>query len=719
MDSPVSLPPSSPPREGSSRELSDYATQRNNLVGLLPGFVPSSPSRPSQDERQWSAKLHDSLKNAGSELKHTLRSNENAYDDMLPSSPPGLPSFVDHEQNGKGHVASRRLHDLDDMRYPTPAPTSSLGLRSSSPPLAPYVEDDEDDEDEEEQFVNQFSKEEHSTFVERMTSGKSFSSFNDPSCVSKGTIIRIPKSGGEVTVGRSSQSCDFALSSKNKLVSRVHVCIAYFPVENSVTFTCVGWNGCKITVPEFITVKSSNLENSEGQGDKVVVCETVSNGFTDYILPKGQQIEVNYVEGISIDVRGECATLEIDDSQERSIMETAKERSPLTPLSKDTTSNSSNTVLEERQDIKKSIPIEAKEASLPKTVLIPPSPIKAELPSTQPEIELSEIRQKNAKISTLQPQEKRSTENNLDNKSSNFQLKEAPLPKKLSHEMKKVHSPASRPVTTASLPKKPSTFPFKDLGKKKSSAEESQLRKRTSTAALLDSKPSSTKRLAGDNHASDVNTPRIKLVNRTPIPKPEASKVSKAVSKSEAPIASKAAPKLETPTVSKAIPLPPLKVDDSIEAPNHDIVKHAHPAEPTNEVTDSHSDLTPEDMDKEIANLDLAKLSNLICNHLAFSRLSSTPLSTLRASSPTLGPLSKKLLRHLLRDGKFIPSVGVIYRQGKDAAGKPLEEEYYYMAENDTDADRKAMVEQLRGRGGGLRACRKTHKQYFWKKPAK
>lgn len=709
----MSLPPSSPPREGSSRELSDYATtQRSNLAGLLPGFVPSSPSGPSQNERQWSAKLHESLKTAGPVLKHTLPSNENAYDDiddMPPSSPPGLPSFVDHEPNGKGHVASRRLHDLNDMNYPTPAPTSSLGLRSSSPPLAPYVEEEiEEDDDEDdtpnqrEQFVKHFSKEEHTstTFVKKTSLAEFSASFENTSSTSKGTIIRIPKSGGEVTVGRSSQSCDFALSSKNKLISRVHVCIAYFPVENSVTFTCVGWNGCKVTVPEFITVKSSNLENSEVHGDKLVVCETVSNGFTDYILPKGQQIEVNYVEGISIDVRGEYATLEIDDSQDQTFPETSKERSPLKPIFKDTISNSSNAVPKEGDNLKKSNASEEKEISLHKAALIPSSLFKAEISSTQPENEHTDTLQKNPKISTPRPWEKPPSEPSLGTKNLNHRLKEAPLPKKSSHEMMKVHSPGRRHPTTASLPKKPSSsFPFKELGKKKSHTEDSQLHKRTSSAALLDSKLPSTKRVAADNHASDVNTPRIKLVARALIPKEEA------------------------PAISKAIPLDPPKVDDSIEVPNHDTLEHTpiaeHIAEPTNETTDSQCDLTPEALDKEIANLDLAKLSNLICNHLAFSRLSSTPLSTLRASSPSLGPLSKKLLRHLLRDGKFIPSVGVIYRQGKDAAGKPLEEEYYYMAENDTDADRKAMVEQLRGRGGGLRACRKTHKQYFWKKPAK
>ena len=65
------------------------------------------------------------------------------------------------------------------------------------------------------------------------------------------------------------------------------------------------------------------------------------------------------------------------------------------------------------------------------------------------------------------------------------------------------------------------------------------------------------------------------------------------------------------------------------------------------------------------------------------------------------------------------PCIGVIYRKGKDAAGKPLEEEYYYDLENDPNQVRKFNVLSIKGGRTGLRSCRKTHKQYFWKKPAK
>lgn len=109
-----------------------------------------------------------------------------------------------------------------------------------------------------------------------------------------------------------------------------------------------------------------------------------------------------------------------------------------------------------------------------------------------------------------------------------------------------------------------------------------------------------------------------------------------------------------------------------------------------------------------------SEIENVLTNHLAYSRLSSTPASFLLSISVLTGQLDLLQLRTILHN---IKCVGVIHREGKDAAGKPLEEEYYYMPENDEDKERPALVQTIRGHGG-LRACRRTHKQYFWKKPA-
>ena len=110
----------------------------------------------------------------------------------------------------------------------------------------------------------------------------------------------------------------------------------------------------------------------------------------------------------------------------------------------------------------------------------------------------------------------------------------------------------------------------------------------------------------------------------------------------------------------------------------------------------------------------LSEVNNVLLNHLAFSRLSSTPASFLNTISALTSGLTLLQIRSVLLNLK---SIGVIYREGKDAAGKPLEEEYYYIPEEDDNVERKKLVASIKGHGG-LRSCRRTHKQYYWKKPA-
>lgn len=96
-----------------------------------------------------------------------------------------------------------------------------------------------------------------------------------------------------------------------------------------------------------------------------------------------------------------------------------------------------------------------------------------------------------------------------------------------------------------------------------------------------------------------------------------------------------------------------------------------------------------------------------VINQLAFSRLSSTPLSTILSHLPQeAGVLSLNDIKRLIR---ATPCIGEVAREGKDAAGKPLESEFYYVPDQDEDEKRKeAVVNDLRK--PGLRACRKQHK---------
>ncbi|KAI0478871.1 hypothetical protein GGR56DRAFT_632364 [Xylariaceae sp. FL0804] len=112
---------------------------------------------------------------------------------------------------------------------------------------------------------------------------------------------------------------------------------------------------------------------------------------------------------------------------------------------------------------------------------------------------------------------------------------------------------------------------------------------------------------------------------------------------------------------------------------------------------------------------DVAGIRNHVVNQLAYSRLQSTPLTTIMKNLPVgeTKDLTKVQMRRIIESTLCI---GTIARQGKDAAGKPLESEYYYVPENDTDDSRRlAVTDGLRK--PSLRACRKQHKQYYWKRP--
>ncbi|KAH8155243.1 uncharacterized protein LAJ45_00252 [Morchella importuna] len=110
-------------------------------------------------------------------------------------------------------------------------------------------------------------------------------------------------------------------------------------------------------------------------------------------------------------------------------------------------------------------------------------------------------------------------------------------------------------------------------------------------------------------------------------------------------------------------------------------------------------------------------VQNHIINQLAFSRLSSTSLTILMSHLPSAlaASITKERLVQIMGN---IDCIGEIKRTGKDAAGKPLQSEYYYIPDQDTDEGRRAAVVEGMGRVG-LRSCRKSHKQYYWRKPKK
>lgn len=113
-------------------------------------------------------------------------------------------------------------------------------------------------------------------------------------------------------------------------------------------------------------------------------------------------------------------------------------------------------------------------------------------------------------------------------------------------------------------------------------------------------------------------------------------------------------------------------------------------------------------------------IKNHVINQLAFSRVHALPLSTIHSNLPvelrgamtrpsnteSRNILTTSDLKTLLDD---IPCVGEISREGKDAAGKLLESEFYYVPERDSDENRRETVTQSLGKTS-IRAARKQHK---------
>ncbi|KAJ8606436.1 hypothetical protein MRB53_040950 [Persea americana] len=134
--------------------------------------------------------------------------------------------------------------------------------------------------------------------------------------------------------------------------------------------------------------------------------------------------------------------------------------------------------------------------------------------------------------------------------------------------------------------------------------------------------------------------------------------------------------------------------------------------------------------EENVSSTSLANASpirNHVINQLAFSRLHSLPLSTILNNLPVSlkgrnspAPANEQTARDELPEQTLTipllqallsstPCIGSIPRQGKDAANKPLENEFYYIPEHDGDEMRRAAVESHLGKTG-IRSVRKQHK---------
>ncbi|KAK6456892.1 uncharacterized protein RJT20DRAFT_126968 [Scheffersomyces xylosifermentans] len=541
---------------------------------------------------------------------------------------------------GKHHEEHEERGRFD---YPTPNPSSAL-FRSSSPAPAIVNGESPESEDELEQETNIKSlkvskapksiKTKYSVTTPDRVSNKTKKSvkfdlkknakkvninkdFNILHPDAKVSRIPLIESKSHLTIGRSSNSCDFALSSKDSFISRTHMSISYN--SEQIILTCLGVNGVAIRIPKscyvYATTAESNFIVVENTTGKPLDLKTLNlqeshrsivldPNHTEFFIRKNETITMPRFSNVLLEISEHIMLLNPVDIEE----ELTEDELPVL-IGQETTLIT---------------PLKAPIKNFP----TPKTPVKV----------LSEEQLKSNEVTPSKPP------------ATGIQAElEKPKPPKLKTEQtpKPKQTPVQAPIEIAQ-PKPSTSFKiFEDLSKEGSIISPSvspQPIKRQST-------PLNDK----SNTFSNPSTPNTKRA-QSEEPQKQVKKKKKASA-------------VEMVAINQ----------------------------------------------EWIANIDnVEEINNILINHLAFSRLSSTPASFLNTISVLTSKLELRQIRVLLYN---IKCIGVIYREGKDAAGKPLEEEYYYIPESDDDVNRTELVSNVKGHGG-LRSCRRTHKQYYWKKPA-
>lgn len=581
-------------------------------------------------------------------------------DDYAVSDP-----FAVKSSYSKGQVEERGRTD-----YPTPNPSSAL-FRSSSPVLDAEEGDDEIDgeedlektENELRQDIEVIEKSNAKQSTKNSSKSKKSVSFNLQTKVAinkdfnilhpDARVLRIPlvTSKSHITIGRSSKTCDYALNSHDSYISRSHVSVCHN--AEHIVLSCIGSNGVAIRIPKPCFVYATSAKNH------FVVMENKS----------GKPLDIT-----NMDLQKTRRSIVLDANHTEFFVR-KNETVTLPRFSNVLLEISEQVLLLNPEDIEE----ELTEDEMPVLIQNEPmaTPLKAPLKNFPPRTPV--------KASTNQ-----ALEHNDDTPSK------PPV-------VGSVHASASVAVSSAIVP---STLVSAAEGR---SAVPSVLKDevKISTSPKVKSEKGTPKKVRKHPH---IHVQQKSLVH----PKPVSSfKIFEEVNKEE--------PKTPSPSVSPQLFRQSTPLNDksnTFSNPSTPKTKRALSEEPPKQKKKSKKTLEIEKVEinqewiKDINNVE--EINNILINHLAFSRLSSTPASFLNTISVVASKLELRQIRVLLHN---IKCIGVIYREGKDAAGKPLEEEYYYILENDDDAKRTALVANVKGHGG-LRSCRRTHKQYYWKKPA-
>ena len=507
------------------------------------------------------------------------------------SSSPGLPRPLKRQNTHSGSTGGGSSSSHARLKYPTPVPTSSTGILSSSPVRRP-------------------------PFVRTSTNA----SEREP--LGALPTVDLPENGEVLVMGRSSNSSHYQLSS-NRLVSRVHVRARYIPATDplepsKMEIVCNGWNGLKLHC------QGRTWELFKGDSF------TSETEGTDIMLDvHDARVMIQWPRRGGVDALAGLSDSSWDDSPPRSQANNAQGGGgPRGGL--------------QSSPLRRTMRIQS-----------PESPTPGHLASSQ-------------RLQALFPRR----ESREDEGSIQIYEDEPELPPQNDDAVLDV-GVSMRTEATASF-----------------------------SSELSD--PGSD----GENDPDEENDPVVHSFG--PFGADISGRFASISTKSpRATFSPKTA--LRSPNVAGRVRTSGGKLDMSsrYDIPCEPLVpvkeESGRPSEPLAALKEE----SPSPAPKPKVEIDPA-ITNHVVNQLAFSRLSSTPLSTIMQNLP--GDAKVGLTKDTLRDAiEAWPAIGIIERQGKDAAGKALESEYYYVPEHDDDEQRRAaVVDGLRK--PSLRNCRKQHK---------
>lgn len=606
-----------------------------------------SGSSPPQHEPSSSAPLQapssswDQDQNQNQDLKRPSSQSQLLPPLELLSSSPGLPNVTStRRQSRPGSSTTKAPSVINNstayLKYPTPVPTSSTGIISSSPPrVAPAA----DPSTTRQSFPRALSV---------------VSVVSERAPLSAVPSIELNDNGDTLLMGRSSNSSHYQLSA-NRLISRVHVKARYIPASiplqpNKIEVECNGWNGAKLHCQgrsydmhkgEVLTFEAEGAEIMLDVQDARVLLHWPKRHARDGLVDLSWEDSPRSVRHVHSALPGEGSPRARDLENGVGIDLGLLQSSPLRRASR----------------ISSPVSPTPANASFYKTVA-------SDLPSNS---------QHSSILSDLPSASER-------DQSVEIYEDDEPL-----------HSEAIR------RPSIPDQSFITDFGKSFSS----DLSDAQSDGEDMD-----------ENNPNEENDPIITSFG------PYGANLNNRMASFSA--ASPKRRRLDSGayvSTHHTVDEDPCRSSKSASTPRPGSPRHKGSPTPTPDndgvfASQSSDEGKEAVVEPDLSHVDVPTITNHVVNQLAFSRLSSNPLSTLLANLPAedKGGLSREELKYIV---EVTTCIGTIERQGKDADGKPLESQYYYVPEADGDENRRAaVVDGLRK--PTLRNCRKHHVVRFY-----